>query len=258
MKEFFILKIPNESYRTSLWEQIIPIIILIVIIIGIKLYKEKIKENKIIDKIIRYTIGILSIGVFTTYYISVWIIEGIKADNLPFHLCYLTSIFCMVLVFTKNKKLFNFSIFAGVIGGISSLISIDMELSFRYFKYYQFMVAHTTIVIIPLYFAIIYEYLPSIKDTLKMFLKLQILGILMGIFNNVYKTNYFFVSFGSNEASKGTILSSLGEGNMYFINLELLVIVCIIIWFVLINIIFNRRIITKYGNFNKTQDKVIG
>ncbi|MBX7321176.1 TIGR02206 family membrane protein [Clostridium chauvoei] len=238
MKDFFVLKIPNEFYRTSLTEQTIPIILLCIAIGIIYFYKYKIRAKERLDKIIRYSIGIISLTIFVSYYISVWIIEGIRPDNLPFHLCYLTNILCIILAFTKNRSLFNFSIFAGVLGGISSLISVDMELSWRYFKYYQFMVGHTIIVLVPIYFLIIYKYIPTFKDAIKVFLLLQVIGMPMGIFNEIYKTNYFFVSFGSNAASKGTFLTFLGDGYMYLFNLELLAITCILVWYLVLKFIY--------------------
>ncbi|AYE35130.1 YwaF family protein [Clostridium septicum] len=240
MKDFFTLNIPNKYYTTSFTEQIIPIILLCIAIVLICFYRNEIRSSKKLDKIIRYSIGIVSLVVLITYYFTIWIIEGIKADNLPFHLCYLTNILCIILVFSKNRTLFNFSIFTGVLGGISSLISVDMELYWRYFKYYQFMIGHTMIVFVPLYFLIIYNYIPSFKDAMKAFITLQIIGLPMGIFNEIYKTNYFFVSFGSNEASKGTFLTFLGDGYMYLFNLELLAISCIICWYIILKFICKK------------------
>lgn len=44
----------------------------------------------------------------------------------------------------------------------------------------------------------------------------------MGVFNHMFNTDYFFVTFNSNIAAKGTILEDIGSGYNYFINLELL------------------------------------
>ena len=47
----------------------------------------------------------------------------------------------------------------------------------------------------------------------------------MGIINYYFGSNYFFVSFTSNIAAKGTILEALGNGYDYFINLEILSVI---------------------------------
>jgi len=60
---------------------------------------------------------------------------------------------------------------------------------------------------------------------IRSFIYLQGLGLLMGIVNYYFGSNYFFVSFTSNIAAKGTILEGLGNGYDYFIKLEVLSVI---------------------------------
>lgn len=222
MKNFFIFKRPYDIYKMNTFEQIIPLIIMAIIITLLLLYREKIRKNSKVEKIIRYTLTVVSTIFFISYYLANWIITGIELDNLPLHLCYISNVLCIILGINKNKKIYNFTLCYGLIGGIGSLLSMDTSLSSRYFKYYQFMVSHISIIVIPLYFLIIHKYFLNEKEVIRVYITLQIIGITMGVFNHMFNTDYFFVTFNSNIAAKGTILEDIGSGYNYFINLELL------------------------------------
>ena len=170
-----------------------------------------------------------------------WLINGIEVDNLPLHLCYIANILCIILGFTKSKKIYDFVICYGAIGGIASLISMDTSLSSMYFKYYQFMVSHISIIVIPIYFLLIHRYYLNESKVIKLYILLQIMCIIIGIFNHKLNTNYFFILFNSNLAAKGTILEVLGEGYNYFINLEVLVTIYTIAIYILARI-FNKKV----------------
>lgn len=222
MKEFFILQRPSKDYDMNNFEQFVPIIITIIILLSLIIYKNKIRNNNRVEKLIRYSLTIISLAIFMLYYLIIWAIMGIKLDNLPLHLCYICNILCIILGFTKNKKTFNFVIILGVMGGIGSLVSMDTSLSSMYFKYYQFMVSHISIIVIPIYFFIIHKYFFSKEDVIQVFIILQAVGIVIGIFNHLFQTNYFFISFNSNIAARGTIFEYIGNGYNYFINLEII------------------------------------
>jgi len=254
MEKFIIYDRVVENYKMNFMERYIPIFILIIILAIIFIYRRKIRGNIKADKVIRGIILSINIAVTITYYIGRWIYIGVNADNIPLHLCYLCNILSIIILLNKNKKIYGFLLFSGLIGGISSLTSMDVTLSSKHLKYYYFMVAHISIIIVPLYFSFVYKYRLKSKDIINSFIYIQILGILMGIINYYFKSNYFFVSFTSNIAAKGTILEGLGQGYEYFLKLEILSIIYLCIWLI-INKIFNYyREICK---FNKKRESCL-
>lgn len=230
MSKFFSLSNIDTNYEITLLEKIIPIFILIVLIITLYLNRDKIRNNKLLDKKIRYYCGIISLIFLSIYYILEWSKNGVTVFNLPLHICFISNILCIILCFNKNRQLFSFVVFTGILGGLSSLLAPELDLSFKYFRYYQFMVCHISIIIIPVYFIFIYKYNVSLKDTLNVIFITEILGLSLGIFNEIYNTNYMFVSFTSNTAARGSILSYIGEGYFYFINLQVLFILTMLLW----------------------------
>lgn len=239
----FIVNINNkDDYIMNNYERYAPFIILFLFTIIILLSKNIIKNNFKLEKRIRLIFSFIIGGIISFYYIGNWIILGIDINNLPFHLCYFSTILSIILSLNKNKRLFNFILVCGVIGGLSSFISIDLSLSSSYFKYYKFTLSHIAIIISPIYFIIIHNYQLRVRELLEVFIELQILAIIMGVFNNFFKTNYFFVSFTSNFAAKGTVLENLGEGYKYFINLEITAICYFIIVFIILKLVEFRKI----------------
>lgn len=237
IKDFIVNINKTNNYNMNVYERYAPFIILIVFIIIILFTKNIIISNHILEKRIRYIFSYITGGVIVFYYLGNWIILGIDINNLPFHLCYFCAMLSIVLSLNKNKKIFNFILVCGVTGGISSFISIDLSLSSSSFKYYKFTISHIAIVILPIYFIIIYRYKLKIKELIEVFIELEILGVIMGVFNSYFKTNYFFVSFFNNFAAKDTILENLGDGYKYFINLQLIVIIYFFLIFIFLKII---------------------
>lgn len=237
LRNFIVNVNDKDNYIMNNYERYGPFIIILIVIIIILVNKDILIKNSKIEKKIRCIFSFIVGVVISFYYLGNWIILGVDINNLPFHLCYLCTILCIILSTNKNKKIFNFILVCGFIGGLGSFISIDLSLSSMYFKYYKFIISHIAIIILPIYFIVIYNYKLKIKELLEVFIELEILAIIMGIFNSYFKTNYFFVSFNSNFAAKGTILENLGEGYKYFINLELVTILYFSIIFILLKII---------------------
>lgn len=241
VRNFIVNISDNKTYTMNIYERYAPFIILFLLFSLILILKDFIRYNSKLEKNIRLVFSFITAITISFYYIGNWLILGIDINNLPFHLCYICTILSIILALNKNKKIFNFLLVCGVIGGLSSFIAIDLSLSSSYFKYYQFTLGHIAIIILPIYFIVIHNYKLQIKELLEVFIQLEILSIGVGIFNTYFKTNYFFVSFKSNFAAKGTVLEGLGEGYKYFINLQIVGIIYFLIIFLILKILEFRR-----------------
>lgn len=81
---------------------------------------------------------------------------------------------------------------------------------------------HMLIAIVQIYYAVVYKYLPNKKEVIETFVAVHILAVFMGIFNEIFKTDYMYISFTKNIGLSGTILESLGNGYTYLITFEFL------------------------------------
>lgn len=219
------------NYKLSILEKLLPIFVLILLVILLITFKNRLINNRKLDMFVRYGIAIISFSFLVLYYILKWSYYGLNCDTIPLHICFISNILCIILCFNKSKALSNFLFFIGILGGIVSLLLPDLSLSYEYFRYYQFYVCHISIILIPLYFFVVYRYRPKFIDCLKSFGILQLIGVPIGIFNEIYRTNYMFISFTSNFAAKNNILEDLGTGHYYIIYLELITFFILIIWY---------------------------
>ena len=235
---FFSLE-PMLNYELSKNEKIRPIFILLFLIVLLITFKHKLRNNKRLDMSIRYGLAIVSFSFLALYYILKWHDSGFNYDTIPLHICFISNILCIILCFNKSKKLFKFLFFVGILGGIASLLLPDLSLSDEYFRYYQFNVCHISIIVIPLYFYVVYDYRIKFIDCIKSFAILQLIGIPIGIFNEIYKTNYMFISFTSNFASKNSALELLGNGDYYILYLEVLTFLGLVLWYFIVYVISN-------------------
>lgn len=245
IRNFIINISDNDDYIMNNYERYAPFIILFLLFSTILISKDFIRNNSKLEKNIRLAFSFIIGITISFYYIGNWLILGIDINNLPFHLCYICTILSIILALNKNKKIFNFLLVCGVIGGLSSFIAMDLSLSSSYFKYYKFTLSHIAIIILPVYFIVIHNYKLKIKELLEVFIHMEILSIGFGIFNSYFKTNYFFVSFTDNFAAQGTILEGLGNGYKYFINLQIVGLIYFFTIFIMLKIIEVRQVYQK-------------
>lgn len=113
------------------------------------LFKNKI-ANSPHEKYIRY--GIASFLVVNLLLLI--IIETTGGHlYLPFHLCSISYILTIVLLFTDNKTVFRFVFFTGIIGGIVTFAIPELDhAGWNRFRFYEFIIAHSMIIMVPIYY----------------------------------------------------------------------------------------------------------
>lgn len=224
MKQFFDYQSP---YRTgvflelNLLEFIVPIILLFFMVFLIIYFKKSVLEQPGLESKIRKIIGVIFIFIYFSHYILRFALYGFDTIVLPFQLCSISMLFAIILIFTKNKTIYSFVLYTGVLGGIISLLTPIIGYDSHYFRYYQFYIAHTLLIITPLYFMAVHGYFPSIKDTVKSFLILQSLAIFMLIFNYFNGTDFMFVLLDPEKLTKFPMISKFGGIPFYLIWVEL-------------------------------------
>lgn len=240
MENFFKYKNPfiNSElfYHLTFLEWIIPITIVYTIILVFIIYRIKIKEVKIIDSIIRYTMGFILLSLFITHYVLVWINNGFNVSTLPLSFYTLSCIVCLILTFTKNKKLYSLALYSGVIGGMVNMLFDQVGYSYQYFRYYQFMISNGLMIIIPLYFLIVHDFVPNFKQLWKSLVIMQVVILFILLFNHQFDTKYMLLTFGENRAYENSFISYLGDWPWYLIWVELIVIALIFLIYGIINI----------------------
>ena len=116
--------------------------------------------------------------------------------DLPFHLCGISGLICSFLPFLRRKQaLFDFVFYTGVIGGIMSVLTPQMNgfdgSNFAYFEYY---VRHVLIFLLPLYMLQNLNIRPSKYSVLRSFGILNILLVIIMPLNFYLGSNYMYLA----------------------------------------------------------------
>lgn len=226
MREFFNYQSPyrtNIFLELSLAERIIPIIIVMIIIYLLYKYKDVFKNNKQLDKKVRYTLGFLLFGLYSSHYILRFALYGFDTIILPFHLCAIAMAFAIYLLFTNNKTIYTFVLMTGILGALISFSSPVIGYDASYYRYYQFFFAHGILLITPIYYLFVYDWFPSKKEVIKGYIILQVLAKFMLLFNYVMGTDFMFMFLDPSRIDKFPMIEYIGGIPFYLIVAEIVI-----------------------------------
>lgn len=226
MREFFDYQ---SAFRKEVFlylnlvERFLPLILLGVAIYYIYKYQEQIRNYKH-EKWIRYSMGILLFILFTSHYALRIAEYGLwDSINIPFHLCSFSMMLSIYLFFKKdNQTVFSFLLIAGILGAAVSLLYPVIGYSAAYYRYYQFFIGHSLLVIAPLYFMFVHQMRPSQKDVIQAFITLQALAVFMTIFNYYNDTDFMFLFIDPAKIKNYDVIRYMGGIPYYLIVVELL------------------------------------
>ena len=229
----------DYSKSAQMWtihHLILAIVALSSVIITLKI-SEKIKNSTREAKIKYIFVGLLVI-LEISYHIHNWTYPRF---SVPLHVCSFAVFLLIALLITDDKRIWNYAFFYGTIGGIMALL-IPNSLGYTYsnFRYYHFIILHSIILSIPLYYYKAYNYRIDYKTTMIVFRNTFILGIVVYILNSFFGTNYWFIYEIPSHVS-----SVFKDWNVYIICFISLAYITINILYFLSNI---DTIITKRTN----------
>ena len=159
--------------------------------------------------------------------------------DLPLHLCGISGLICSFLPFLKRKQaLFDFVFYTGVIGGIMSVLTPQMNgfdgSSFAYLEYY---VRHLSIFVLPLYMLQNLNIKLSKYSVFKSFVILNVLLIIIMPLNFYLGSNYMYLA----EPPQVENPLVIGAWPYYLLWFELFIIILMSLFYFLSTLKFNTK-----------------
>ena len=153
------------------------------------------------------------------------------SKDLPLHLCSISALICCVIFFVKEKQfLFDFLFYAGIIGGILSILTPQITLyDQNYFYYVMFYFKHAAIIIIPIVMMNRMKMKLSKHSWLKIFVVINILLAIIIPINSTLGSNFLYVAEPPNVSTPLIV-----EGNETILGLPIHVIYWEIILIILV------------------------
>jgi len=164
----------------------------------------------------------------------VWLIsigEWKLSQSLPLELCSLSMMVTIILLWTGNRYLYQFVLFAGIGGAIQAMLTPVMNWGFPHFRYFHFFYTHIGIIVTPLYFSWIKGYRPTLRGIGGTMLALNSLLPIIWLINAQFGGNYMFLR---QKPASGSFLDFLGPYPWYIVSMEIMALgVFFIIWILL-------------------------
>jgi hypothetical integral membrane protein (TIGR02206 family) len=219
----------ESPYRTGLFikltwaEYTIPFLVLFIMLFGLIKNAPKWRSNLEGLRKGERIVGIIFLVLYLSHYVLRFAIYGFDTIILPFQLCSISMLGAIILLFTRNRSIYAFVLYAGVLGGLVSLFTPVIGYDSSYYRYYQFYASHLLLILTPFYFLFVHGYIPSKKEALKAYFTLQGLIVFMGIFNLIFDTDFMFVFLDPNKLEKFPIIRYFGGIPLYILPAEMLV-----------------------------------
>jgi len=124
-----------------------------------------------------------------SYSTNNWSIQS----NLPLHMCGMSGIMSILLLFNFNAKIAHFVFYWGFTGGFYSLLTPEFDQGDQGFFFYSYFISHGGLILTCLYIIIHQKFRPEVNSWLKIFLFTQIAALLVGLFNWATGSNYMYL-----------------------------------------------------------------
>lgn len=198
-------------------------------------YRNKLKQyQKTIKWVLFSTLLVCEIS------LHLWLIltNQWDASDLPIQLCSLSTFLALFLFLKKSAKVFNLLFFIGIFPPILSMVTPEIGYHFPHFRFLKYFLHHSAIPLSVLYFILFEGYRVPKKAILYSYISVNIIAIPVFFLNQQLDTNFFYLA---SPTDSKTILSFLGSGIMYYINLEIIAIFVFIITYIPMGMLLRKE-----------------
>ena len=145
------------------------------------------------------------------------------SENLPLHLCGISNLIACFILFTKrNKVLFEFLFYAGIIGGIQAFLTPQINnFDGSFFEYFSYHFSHGSIIFLPIFMYLYLNYELTKFSWLRVMLYLNIVLAFVMPLNFQIDSNYMYLAYPPNVNNP----LILGEWPYYILYWEFIIVI---------------------------------
>lgn len=185
----FEKSITLATFSPLWWESILWIGGGIFLLIQVPKYLKNIQIKQYDFFIALLLIANLVVEQFYNFYTGSWNIQ----QNIPAHLCSISSILCIIYLLNKNQLLGEFVYYWGLLGGIHALLTPEFNNGIKGYNFYSYFIEHAGLLLVVLYSIVHNGFVPRPKSWLVIFGYSQLVVLSVGILNYAIGTNYMFL-----------------------------------------------------------------
>jgi len=230
MSRYFEWGYDEDPFVLFSLEHWLTITVFVFIAIGIALYRKPLRKGSR-PVVFRFCLaGVLLLSEISYQSWQIYYGQWNPSYSLPLHLSSVSLIFAIIMLLTKNERVFAFTYFVGIGSAIQAMLTPVIDgYSFPHCRYIHFYVAHGGVVIACLYMLFVERFRPTLKLLWRSFLYLNVYTAFMYFINLWTGGNYMFIM---RKPSTASVLDFLGPWPWYIIPLELIALASfLILWF---------------------------
>jgi hypothetical integral membrane protein (TIGR02206 family) len=187
-------------------------------------------ENQKLKNNVRYAITFLLLISEGSWHIwNIAIGEWTIQTHLPFHLCAVLVWTSLIMLLTKNYRIYEFAYFLGIAGASQALLTPEAGIyGFPHYRVFQTIIAHGSIVTAAIFMTVVEGYRPYWSSFNRVFLWTNIYMVAVTGINLLIGSNYLYTIHKPPSAS---LMDVLGPWPWYLLSVELVALVlCLLLY----------------------------
>jgi hypothetical integral membrane protein (TIGR02206 family) len=146
--------------------------------------------------VIRFTLAGILLVVETSwhlwnYFTGQWTLQTM----LPLHLCSALVWLSILMLVTKNYRIYEFAYLLGIAGALQALLTPDAgAYGFPHFRFFQVMLSHGSLVTAAMYMTVVEGFRPHPRSLLRVFITANLYMLCVGLVNWWIGSNYMFIA----------------------------------------------------------------
>lgn len=205
-----------DAFSPFWWQTTLVAVLIIVLVVRLPIYFKSLRHRN-------YDLAIACILILNTIIENAYNFhEGYLnlKQSLPVHLCSITNIMCIWVLFNYKQWLAECVFYWGLAGGIHSLLTPEFTIGMDGYNFIGYYITHGGLILVVAYLIVHYDFRPRPRSWLWVLGYTQLVAIGVGIVNYATGANYMFLSKKPDVENPFLI----GEWPYYIIILELVAV----------------------------------
>jgi hypothetical integral membrane protein (TIGR02206 family) len=178
--------------------------------------------------LLRYTMaGVLILNELLWH---VWALlngEWTVVKMLPLHLCSLSVYLSVVVLLSRNYRVYEFLYFLGLAGSVPALLTPNLDnYGFPHVLFFQYFIGHLLIALVPLYMTLAEGFRPRWKSVGRFLVILNVYAVFVGGVDFLLGSNYLFLA---HKPAGSTLMELLGPWPWYIASLDVLAVAAVLL-----------------------------
>jgi hypothetical integral membrane protein (TIGR02206 family) len=228
MARFFAADWTGEPFHLFGTGHLIALAVIVLINLSF-IWLRKSKNQKLKDGV-RYTILVVLVIAESSWHIwNIAIGKWTIQTHLPFHLCAVLVWSTVIMLLTKNYRIFEFAYFLGIAGASQAVLTPEAGIyGFPHYRVFQTLFAHGAIVTGAIFMTVVEGYRPTWKSVKQVLIWLNIYALIVTGINLLIGSNYLYTL---RKPATASLMDFLGPWPVYLLVLELIAVVfCLLLY----------------------------